>query len=468
MPMTDPTKTPLSTPSLPRVSLRSEIGKRFSLLSDKAEDGEISRRILEGVELQGATPWILVFAIFVASIGLNVNSTAVIIGAMLISPLMGPIMGIGHGVAIYDFELVKRSFLNLGVSALISLVVSTGYFLISPLSEAQSELLARTSPTLWDVLIAFFGGLAGIVGITRRERSNVVPGVAIATALMPPLCTAGFGLATGRMAYFAGAFYLFSINCVFIAVATVIGIRLLGFPQHSFVDAKIARKVRSALWIITLGTALPSAYLASRLVKEEVFKSRARQFIRKEFSFQNAYVIDSNIDPKSCRIDVSLMGTSVENAKLMEIEARLASSGLMGAKMTVHQVKDQKPLDITAIKSSVMGDLLRDNQALLEKKDQALAALQAANAKRDALLGSSEDIFLELKAQSPGVTGLILSQGFEVSSVGEKKPVVQMIVKSVRPIRENEKQKLLAWSKVRMKSSDVHLSIERIEPSFVP
>ena len=148
--------------------------------------------------MRGATPWILIFAIFVASVGLNVNSTAVIIGAMLISPLMGPIMGAGLGVAVYDFELVKRSLTNLGVATLISILVSALYFSLTPLQQTQSELLARTSPTIWDVLIALFGGLAGIVGITRKEKSNVIPGVAIATALMPPVCTAGFGIATGQ------------------------------------------------------------------------------------------------------------------------------------------------------------------------------------------------------------------------------------------------------------------------------
>ena len=188
--------------------LSHALADRFSLFADKAEDVEIERRIRDGVELSGATPWVLIFAIFVASVGLNVNSTAVIIGAMLISPLMGPIMGAGLGVAIYDFELVKRAISNLGIATAISLIVSTLYFSISPLQDAQSELLARTTPTVWDVLIAIFGGLAGIVGATRQEKSNVIPGVAIATALMPPICTAGFGIVSGQWNFVGGALYL--------------------------------------------------------------------------------------------------------------------------------------------------------------------------------------------------------------------------------------------------------------------
>ena len=186
---------------------RNAVAQRFSLLQDKADDESIERRIREGMELSGATPWILIFAILVASIGLNVNSTAVIIGAMLISPLMGPIMGAGLGVALYDFDLVKRSLVNLGIATLISLVVSTLYFTLSPLREAQSELLARTSPTIWDVMIALFGGLAGIIGVTRKEKSNVIPGVAIATALMPPVCTAGYALATGQWRFFVFVYH---------------------------------------------------------------------------------------------------------------------------------------------------------------------------------------------------------------------------------------------------------------------
>ena len=192
--MSDSPPAPIPAPGQP---LRRSLALRFSLDHDKADPAAIDASLRAGAELTGANAWILIFAIFIASIGLNVNSTAVVIGAMLVSPLMGPIMGIGYGVGIYDFALIRRSSLNLGIAGLISLATSTVYFLISPLTEAQSELLARTTPTLWDVLIALFGGFAGIVGATRREKSNVIPGVAIATALMPPLCTAGYGLAKG-------------------------------------------------------------------------------------------------------------------------------------------------------------------------------------------------------------------------------------------------------------------------------
>ena len=193
-------------------ALRSFLRSRFDLSADKASEEEVVDNIRKGVEFKGTNLWVLIFATFVASLGLNVNSTAVIIGAMLISPLMGPIMGMGLSVGINDFELLKRSLRNFGFMVLASIFTSTLYFFISPLSGAQSELLARTTPTTYDVLIAFFGGLAGIVAQSRKDRtSTVIPGVAIATALMPPLCTAGFGLATLQFKYFIGAFYLFFI-----------------------------------------------------------------------------------------------------------------------------------------------------------------------------------------------------------------------------------------------------------------
>ena len=206
------------------------IRDRFNLETDKADELETIEYIRKNVEFKGPNLWILIFAIFIASIGLNVNSTAVIIGAMLISPLMGPILGIGTGAAINDLDLLKKAFNNLAIATLFGVATSTIYFSISPLSDAQSELLARTNPTIWDVLIAFFGGLAGIVAGSRKEKSNAVPGVAIATALMPPLCTAGYGLATGNLYYFLGAFYLYFINGVFISVATYLIVRLLRYP----------------------------------------------------------------------------------------------------------------------------------------------------------------------------------------------------------------------------------------------
>ena len=207
--------------------LRKFFNEYLDLNRSKEDEQLTVDAIRSGVEFKGTNLWVLIFATFIASLGLNVNSTAVIIGAMLISPLMGPIMGVGLSIGLNDFELMKRSLKSYLVATLFSVTTATIYFSFTPLDEVQSELLARTSPTIYDVFIALVGGLAGIVALATKEKGNVIPGVAIATALMPPLCTAGFGIATGNLLYFLGAFYLYFINSVFISLATYIGVRVM-------------------------------------------------------------------------------------------------------------------------------------------------------------------------------------------------------------------------------------------------
>ncbi len=451
-------------PSSDLIRIRRSLARRFSLLADKADDAVIERRIREGVELRGATPWILMFAILIASIGLNVNSTAVIIGAMLISPLMGPIMGVGLGAAVYDFSLIRASLLNLAIASAISLAVSTLYFTITPLSEAQSELLARTSPTLWDVLVALFGGLAGIVGITREEKSNVIPGVAIATALMPPLCTAGYGLATGQWHYFGGAFYLYSINCVFIALATVVGIRLVRVPVHAYVDARVERRMRSYLLVLALATSLPSAWLAYQLVQHELFKSRANAFVRAEFAFEKAHVADIRVDPVNRGIEISLIGLPLDKATLRRIEGRLAMAGLPDTRMLVHQNDENDRIDVTALKSSLLSDLYRDSQQALQKKDADLAALRERIAARDALMNQADAIAAELRTLVPEVNTVTLSQGYRIDAETGKTPVLQMIVQTNSPVPEPDRTRALEWFKVRTKMTAVDVLFDTVKP----
>ena len=271
--------------------------------------------ISRSVEFRGVNVWILAFAIVIASVGLNVNSTAVIIGAMLISPLMSPIMGIGLAIGISDNELLRKSLRNLMIMVLISLFASTTYFLLTPLSDAQSELLARTKPTVFDVLIALFGGLAGIVATSRKqEKVTVVSGVAIATALMPPLCTAGYGLGTGQWIYFFGAFYLFFINSFFIALATFLMVRYLKFPRKHFVDAQHERKVRRSILIFSLIIIIPSIFIGINVIRETSFNSQAIKYVSEmEHSavLENVQIINvkRQYSAKEQSITLSLVGT---------------------------------------------------------------------------------------------------------------------------------------------------------------
>lgn len=255
----------------------------FSLKKDKVEETEAVETIVSGTEFKGTSLWILVCAILIASLGLNMNSTAVIIGAMLISPLMGPIMGIGLGLGINDTHLITRCLKNLAVATLFSLLASAIYFLISPLNDARSELLARTTPTIYDVLIAFFGGFAGIIATGSKNKGQVLPGVAIATALMPPLCTAGYGLATMQWQFFTGASYLFLINCVYICLATWLGCFVLRLPKIN-APTRIPQPYAMLLTVtVLIGVLAPSVVTTLNLIAENVRDGHVSAFAHQEF-----------------------------------------------------------------------------------------------------------------------------------------------------------------------------------------
>ena len=449
------------TDTASRTAPPSGIRHRFSLLHDKADDNVIDSSLRAGVELQGATPWILMFAILVASIGLNINSPAVIIGAMLISPLMGPIVGIGYGIGIFDFALIRRSFVNLGIAAAISLATSTLYFLLTPLDEAQSELLARTTPTLWDVLIALAGGLAGIIGMTRREKSNVIPGVAIATALMPPLCTAGYGLANGDWAMFGGAFYLFSINCVFIAASTVIVIEYLRLPHRKFVDLRVEKRVKRTLVAVVLLTALPSIYLAIQLVDNEVFGNRARQFVRQEFGNGATHVVDTRLNPLQRQIELTLIGARMPQSAIEAIGKRLPQAGLAGASLVVHQAEDSK-VDVGLLKADILADIFRDTQQGLRERDASIAQLKEElaqeRAKHDSWRQTAADIAAEFAAQFPHCGDLLMGRALAATpdaKPAEEVPTLSATCKTA--LKPAEVERAQAWLTTRTKSAGARL-----------
>lgn len=256
---------------------------------------KVLENVKSNIELRGSNLWILACAIVIASVGLNVNSTAVIIGAMLISPLMGPIVGAGFALAIFDFSLLKKSSKNLILSTLVSLFVAVFYFWLSPFKEAQSEILSRTSPTFYDVMIAFFGGLVGVIALTRVEKGNPIPGVAIATALMPPLCTAGYGLAIGNYAYFFGAIYLYTINCFFICIATFFIVKILKYQPINLAHQKFEKQIRYIISIIIVVMIIPSFYLAYNLLNENKFEQSVEEFLKTEFSANGHTIIYKNL-----------------------------------------------------------------------------------------------------------------------------------------------------------------------------
>lgn len=324
----------------PLRSIITYIRYKMRLPRDQQNIDTTIESVKSGANLTGANLWVLVTAIFMASLGLNVNSTAVIIGAMLISPLMGPIMGIGMGVAMHDFPLVYRSLKNFLLSVLLSIVTSSVYFFISPLKVPGSELLARTSPTVYDVLIAVFGGLAGIIaGSSKLRQSNVIPGVAIATALMPPLCTVGFGIANLNPTYIVGAFYLFFINSVFISLATYFIVRILQYPYVEQVQERRALRIRRIIWSVVIVALVPSVYLTFKIVKRYIFEERAKQFVAAEFSGKRRVVLqmNTNLREKKPHLELTLLGPEIDTVEMMEINKTLSKYGLDNVVLDIKQ-----------------------------------------------------------------------------------------------------------------------------------
>ncbi|MBP7220117.1 MAG: DUF389 domain-containing protein [Paludibacteraceae bacterium] len=308
-----------------------------TIIPELDEFDAIHSSIVKDIAFRGTNLWILMFAIIVASVGLNMNSTAVVIGAMLISPLMGPINGMGYSIATYDIALFKRAVKNFTFAVIASLVASTFYFTLSPISTAHSELLARTSPSIYDVLIALFGGLAGIVAISSKQKGNVIPGVAIATALMPPLCTAGYGLATFQMNFFFGAIYLFTINTVFIALASLFVSQLLKFPIRTLIDERKKRRVNRYISTVIAIVFLPSIYFGYTLVVKEKFTENATKYISNVSLLDDIYLLKSDIDTKNESISLVYGGNSMDDETRQSIIDKAKDFNLDKAQILVRQ-----------------------------------------------------------------------------------------------------------------------------------
>lgn len=433
--------------------LREFIEDRFNLQEDKGDELIIVDRIKRDITFKGTNLWALIFAILIASIGLNVNSTAVIIGAMLISPLMGPIMGVGLGIGINDFDLIKKGIKNLLIASVISVATSYVYFAFTPLHAANSELLARTNPTVWDVFIAFFGGLAGIIAGTRREKSNVIPGVAIATTLLPPLCTAGFGLATGQWYYVFGAVYLFFINSVFICLATFLIVKHLKFQQKAFASREVEKRVsRSILWIVLL-TTIPSIYLAYRIVQRSIFETNAKRFVQDNFRFQRAQVVTHTYtyDGNRSKIELLLVGVVIPNESLDSLKQKLPSYNLLNTDLIVHQGLDAKQkIDLSEIKASILEDVYA--------AERASDSMVRITNKMELPL---PDIKKELMALYPTLKEYSLGQqAVEYPQLNKRDTLTLFTGRFTEELSVKEKRKLQVWLTERIRTDSVKVVVE--------
>lgn len=383
----------------------------------------------------------------VASIGLNVNSTAVIIGAMLISPLMGPILGAGFALGMNDFTLLRKSMTNLGIATLVGLIVSFIYFFISPYKEAQSEIIARTSPNIYDVMIAFFGGLVGVIGVTRSEKSTVIPGVAIATALMPPLCTAGFGMANGDWNYFGGAMYLYFINCTFIGLATFGIVKLLGYPIVKQIDEKQEKRVKWIITTLTLVIIFPSIYFAYDLIREQQFKSRVNTFIDDEFEKKGKTIIykktDYNVTPH--QIDIACLNTQFSNEDIKYLNQKLADYDITNTRLIIRQD--------SIFLASKMAQTNSDNE-VKQKNEQTI--LDLSNQLKIHSLGD-ENIFPEVNTLFPKIASISMANQYVYSQNDTSKLMPIVIYQSNTPLHKDELEKFNNWLKIKLKADTLQI-----------
>lgn len=426
----------------------------FLDLRKEIEEKELIHQEIErGIVFKGTNLYILVFAIVVASVGLNTNSPAVIIGAMLISPLMGPINGLGYSIAIYDFVLFKKSLKNFGFAVGASLFASTIYFAISPVSTAHSELFARTHPTIYDVLIALFGGLAGVLAISSKLKGNVIPGVAIATALMPPLCTAGYGIATGQFEYFFGAFYLFTINTVFIALATIIVSQYLKFPIRSVIDPSKKKKINRWISVVIIITLLPSVYFGYKLVLNEKFYSNAESYCQNITDFEGAYLIKHNIDETKRSINLVYGGAKLTEKQKELIIGKSSSFDLGNAEIKIDQgfaFSEAQPS-----KNNPLDGQLNAMSMNLRRSQEKLDSVSLIPMK-------GKDLYRELKVLFPVVQSCSYSEGVFYNEKGsESKSII--LVGYIQELDESERKTIKNWLDARLKNRQLKVIFEKQE-----
>ena len=443
----------------------------FNLAHDQAHPDKIDATIRANTRVTGTSMWVLMFAIAVSSIGLNVNSTAVVIGAMLISPLMGPIVGMGYGLAVGDTALIRQAVRNIIIFVVISLITATLYFLLTPLKEAQSELLARTQPTLWDVLIAFFGGSAGIVALTRKEGGNPIPGVAIATALMPPLCTAGYGLAHGNWHYFLGASYLFAINCVFIAFSTLLFSKLLKLPRRGLVTESKRRLQSIIITAVVLAVMIPSGYMASGLVRQEIFNTRANAAIATAKQQEGFFVLRKMLNHRENKVSLVVNGTgNAEKISALLVKS-LEASGVKEPKVNVVYAGGDNA-KIEELLASQNNPVQQQNEL---KEQQAYIDTVLAGKASDI---DDAAVLKELKAQYPEAEKIVVGRGLvwekaqtepvseqpesgknTKSETGEHDDIVVVSLEFKESLPAKDRERLQAWLNQRYEGKAVRMFV---------
>lgn len=436
-------------------SLKSDI-KAITNISDHIDTDAAARSIRSNVAFRGPNVWILAFSIIIASVGLNVNSTAVIIGAMLISPLMGPIIGIGLGLGVNDTKLIRVGLKNLLVMVGISLMASFMYFLMTPLKLANpTELLSRTNPTIYDVIIALFGGAAGLLEISRKEKGTVLSGVAIATALMPPLCTAGYGLASGHISYFFGALMLFIINGVFIIIATYLMSKILGFPEYEFLDAKQARRTRSLVTLVFVLVTIPSILSAITMIRSNKFAQNAESFVSENRMLDNGYIYDYDIDThKGGKISLYIAGNMLDENEKSRLRLSAKDHGIDPERLEfyAHQIAPNE----NGSADKLVRDIYARTDSEIGKRDAQIRMLEMELSKYKQKEIPYTQISREIVSQYPQVKEIYISRGADVTTDSlYSKDCILVVAKTQRALGDEAKLRMTEFLKARLNDTTV-------------
>lgn len=448
------------------MTLRQGIFSYFNVKHDLESQADIEMSIRSGVSFKGSQLITLIFAIFIASLGLNTDSIPVIIGAMLISPLMGPIIGAGLGIGIQDFDLVTRSLKNISAAVIGSLVTSAFYFLISPQFEGSGQLLARTSPSIYDVFVALFGGAAGILSIAAKNKGQVMPGVAIATSLMPPLCTAGYGLATMQMHFFLGALYLFFTNMIFIFFATWIGVKLMGFKAVSYQNEKRARRMQILAYVVIAATIGISVYLTVVMISKNIFIEKANQFVSQEMVFPNTQVLNHEEGIKNGKryINVTLIGEALPKDSLqLAMMTKLDSVGLGGTLLNIKQGFSLAKMDINSEKNA--DKFYQLMQSEIVNRQQTIDSLKQVVKMNTKYSDESVAVSPEIKVLFPSIKDIAMTS-MVVSSIdnNETDTISMIFVNAPTGLKTDERNKLKEYMGVRLGQPNVHLTVN--PPNF--
>jgi len=430
--------------------------KALIYLSEEIDYENATASIRKNIAFKGTNVFILACAIIIASVGLNVNSIPVIIGAMLVSPVMGPILGFGLGLGTEDNRLLKDSLKNLAVMVGISIIASLLFFLLSPLSLANpSELLARTNPTIYDVLIALFGGFAGIIEISRKDKGTVLSGVAIATALMPPLCTVGYGISILNWGYVLGALYLFTINSIFIALATFLAVKYFRFPAVES-DEQKRRLPKSAFYIILLVVIVPSIISAISVIKENNFKIHAEKVVSENKNLGKCFIYDykATYSRKSSTLELFLAGETLTPETKQRIYKSAEEYGITRSQIIFHE--DATSMRQELSEAEIVRGIYEHNDKHIKQLNDSISSLELVLSDYKAKEIPVQAISKELFAQYPEITSLSLTRGSVMNSTSEQ-PVEQIVamISSENPIDEELESRIERWLKVRLNNENV-------------